>query len=252
MVSRFGLGLFPAIILAITLTLGFSFPGETAQRNAHHGAAVTHRDIDETKLAVLEGNTRPEANLENDRGPVPGDFPIEHMLLQLKRSPELESALEGYIAQLYDPASPNFHRWLSAQQFGEMYGLGEEDLHIVTSWLESHGFQVNVVYPAGMVIDFSGTARQLREAFHTEIHFLNIDGKKHFANMSDPRIPAALAPYVVGIVSLHDFMPRPMHRPRSQYTFASSSGTEYAVVPADLATIYNLNPLFSEGYSGQG
>jgi len=249
--SRFGFSLLPVMILTFALTLGFAFPGVAAQTDSHRGGAM-HRDIDETKLAVTEGNTRPEANLENNRGSVPGDFPMEHMLLQLRRPPELESALEGYIEQLQDPASPNFHHWLSAQQFGETYGLAQQDLHIVTSWLESHGFRVNVVYPAGMVIDFSGTARQVREAFHTEIHFLHSKGKKHFANMSDPQVPAALAPFVVGIVSLHDFMPHPMYKPRSEYTFTSASGTEYALVPADLATIYNLNPLFSEGYSGQG
>ena len=38
-----------------------------------------------------------------------------------------------------------------------------------------------------------------------------MNGEKHIANMSDPRIPAALAPAMVGIVSLHDFSPQPMH-----------------------------------------
>jgi subtilase family serine protease len=39
---------------------------------------------------------------------------------------------------------------------------------------------------------------------------------------------------------------------KAQYTFSSSNGTFEAVVPADLATIYNFNPLFNAGYSGQG
>ena len=70
--------------------------------------------------------------------------------------------------------------------------------------------------------------------------------------MSDPKIPAALAPAVAGVVSLHDFLPHAMYKPRANYTF-SSGGYEYeAVVPADLATIYNLNPLFKAGISGQG
>ena len=53
-----------------------------------------------------------------------------------------------------------------------------------------------------MLIDFSGTAGQVREAFHTEIHNLDVSGERHIANMSDPQIPAALAPAIVGIVSL--------------------------------------------------
>src|SRR4029077_4172383 len=67
---------------------------------------------------------------------------------------------------------------------------------------------------------------------------------------------AALASVVVGVVSLHDFPPHAMYKLRKsqgQYTFPDGfGGNNYALVPADLATIYNLNPLFSAGYSGQG
>ena len=86
--------------------------------------------------------------------------------------------------------------------------MAAQDLATITGWLKSHGFTVNRVYPNGIVIDFSGTAGQVREAFHTEIHNLEVNGAAHIANMSDPRIPAALAPAVVGVVSLNDFMPR--------------------------------------------
>jgi hypothetical protein len=107
-----------------------------------------------------------------------------------------------------------------------------------------------------MLIDFSGTAVQVRKAFETEIHHLQVNGEKHISNMSDPRIPAALAPVISGVVSLHDFRPHPMYQMRKahpEFTFTDSLGNlTYAVVPADLATIYNLHPLFSSGISGQG
>lgn len=212
--------------------------------------------VDEEKRVTLQGNTRPEVKPENDRGAVPDEFPMEHMLLQLRRSPEQEQALEEFINALQTKASPNFHRWLTARKFGTMFGVSEPDLDTITLWLESHGFRVNIVYPSRMVIDFSGTAGQVRGAFRTEIHYLEVKGEKHVANASDPQIPAALAPAVVGIVSLHDFRPHPqyiLHKPSPDFTFINSlGGTDYAVVPADLATIYNLNPLFSAGYSGKG
>jgi hypothetical protein len=75
--------------------------------------SVIHQAIDETKLVSLEGNVRPEATAANDRGPVSSDFALNHMLLQLKRSPEREAALKQYIDQLQDPKSPNFHKWLT-------------------------------------------------------------------------------------------------------------------------------------------
>ena len=219
-------------------------------------------NIDESNLVVLAGNTRPEANAKNDRGRVADDFRLGHMTLQLRRSPAQERALEQLIDRLHDPASPEFHHWLTAQQLGKRYGLAQTDIRQITGWLRSYGFNVNSISRSRMTIDFSGTAGQVRRAFHTEIHKLQVDGVKHIANMSDPKIPAALAPAVVGVVSLHDFRPQPMHVVRPDMTFDCSllpswerpltTNTCYSLVPADLATIYNLNPLFSEGISGQG
>ena len=204
--------------------------------------------VDETELVTLPGNTRPEANTKNDRGRLGDSFPLEHMMLLLRRSPVQEQALTGLIDRLHDPQSPYFHHWLTAREFGERYGLAGQDINTITRWLKSHGFSVNTVYPNRFVIDFSGTAGQARQAFHTELHRLKVGGKEHIANMTDPRIPAALAPALVGVVSLSDFMPQPMHEPRNYLT----SGGNYYVAPADLATIYNLNPLFEAGVSGQG
>ena len=237
-----------AICLLAVLASLFLVPAPVAQAQNGRPVLIT-QNVDESKLATLGGNTPPEANQKNDRGLVADNLPMEHMMLQLRRSPEQERELRQLIEELTDSSSPNYHHWLTAKEFGQRFGLATQDLDAITRWLESHGFKVNVVYENGMLIDFSGTAGQVREAFHTEIHQLNVKGVKHIANMSDPRIPAALAPAVVGVVSLHDFKPHTNYKPRSNYTTA---GGYYAVVPADLAMIYNLNPLFTAGTSGQG
>ena len=130
--------------------------------------------IDETKLTVLSGNTHPAANAANDRGVVADRFSLDHMMLQLRRSSEQEAELEAFIDQLHDRNSPNFHKWLTAQEFGRKYGTAEEDLNTIRSWLTSHGFKIGGTYTNRMVIDFSGTAGQVREAFHTEIHHLEV------------------------------------------------------------------------------
>jgi hypothetical protein len=216
---------------------------------------ITH-DIDESKLVELHGNIRPEVKSENDRGPVDDDVLLEHMLLQLRRPAEKDEDLQEFLGGLQNPGSPNYHRWISAREFGEKFGPSDRDLDKITNWLEAHRFTINVVYPSGMVIDFTGTAGQVRKAFHTEIHHLEVNGKKHLANTSNPQVPAALAPVVVGIVSLHNFSPHTMHQMHQagqSFTFPNPFGGEsLALVPADLATIYNLNPIFSAGNSGQG
>ena len=123
------------------------------------------QSIDETNRVALKGNTHPAARAANDRGAVPHDLQMDHILLQLQRPAEQEQALQEFISGLETEGSPNFHQWITAQEFGEKFGLAKQDLDTITRWLESHGFRVNLIYPSGMVIDFSGTAGQVREAF---------------------------------------------------------------------------------------
>jgi subtilase family serine protease len=239
--------------LVVALALSFNINLTAAAQSAtadRHSLPLIVSPINENARVTLEGNTRPEANAKNDRGLVSDGLALEHMQLQLRRPAEQEAALEQYIEDLQTPGSANYHNWLSAEQFGE-YGLAKQDLDAIKTWLQSHGFTV-MAYPSGVVIDFSGTAGMVRQAFQTEMHRLDVKGKSHIGNMSDPRIPAALAPAIIGITSLNDFRPHAMHRSRVQYTFTSDGQEFQAVVPGDLAKIYNLNPLFTAGTTGTG
>jgi subtilase family serine protease len=235
--------------------LVLALPGALHSQNTGavgRARSVISERIDETKLKTLTGNVHPQANAQNDAGPVPDSLPMEHMLLQLQRPAEQEAAARRFIDELHDPNSPNFHHWMTAAQFGEAYGASPQDVAAVNSWLESKGFTVNGVTASGMVIDFSGTARQVSQAFHTQVHYLQANGEQHISNMSDPQIPAALAPAVAGVVSIHDFTPHTMQKRHVDYTFTAGGSMNQPLVPADLATIYNLNPLFASGTTGKG
>ncbi len=237
-----------ASLLAVASGLFLSAAAETGSTPQ----ARIRTAINDGARVTLGGNTRPEAIPAHDLGLVEDSLALNHMQLLLKRSPAQQAALDAYIAGLSDKSSPNYHKWLTPQQFGARYGVAQADIDQVTGWLGSHGLTVNLVYPNCMVIDFSGTAATVREAFSTDIHRYEVNGVRHIANASDPRIPAALEPVVSGVVSLHDFLPRPMYKPRADYTFTSSGSTYYAVTPPDLATIYGLNAAFSAGYTGTG
>src|SRR5208337_4996657 len=99
--------------------------------------------------------TRPEAKATNDRGRLPDSFPVEHMLLQLKRAPELEREFEQHIDSLTDKSSPNFRQWITAAEQGENTAEAQPAIYTICNLLESHGFTVGYVYPNHMVMDFS-------------------------------------------------------------------------------------------------
>jgi subtilase family serine protease len=221
--------------------------------SAQAARQLVTQTVDETQTVVLSGNTRPEAIAHNDRGAVSDSQVLSHMQLLLKRPAERQAALSQLIEQLHDPQSPNFHQWLTAAQFNTDFGPADADRNAVSDWLGKHGLTVNTALSTGLTIDFSGTAGQVQDAFKTELHHLNVNGVNHLANISDPQIPAALAEVVSGVVSLNDFRPHTNFKPKPSYTYTAGNGSTYhAVVPADLATIYDLNPLFKAGITGQG
>jgi subtilase family serine protease len=218
--------------------------------------------VDENQLTVLKGNTHRLARSQFDQGIAPADLPMDRMLLVLKRSPEQDSALHKLLDDQQDKASPNYHKWLTPSQFGKQFGPADQDIQIVTSWLQSHGFRIGQVAKGRNIIEFSGTAAQVQDALHTSIHKYVVNGEEHWANASDPQIPTALTPVVAGVDTLHNFLKKPQIHVSEQTVAAEyvpgkpplvtfSDGT-HALGSTDYATIYNINPLYQAGVTGQG
>ncbi len=175
-----------------TLLVAFVFFSSltTSAQTAKVAARVT-QPVDVTNLVTLQGNTHPLARPEYDQGAAPDSLPMERMLLVLQRSAEQEAALRNLLDEQQIKSSPNYHMWLTPEQFGQQFGPVDADIQAVTDWLGSQGFQVSRVAAGRTVIEFSGTAGAVRQAFHTEIHKYAVNGEEHWANASDPQIPAA-------------------------------------------------------------
>ena len=214
---------FSVVCAALLVSTIFSGPAAIKAQTAASAARITSR-IDETQLVTLTGNTHPAAIAANDRGPVSPDLPFADLTLVLSRAPQQQSAFDAFVASQYDHSSPNFHQWLTPAQIGTRFGPAQSDIDAVSTWLTSHGFAIAQVSPDRMTIDFSGTASQVESAFHTQIHALSVDGVAHIANMTDPQVPAAIAPVVLGIKGLHNFLPHPLHKIGSAVQFDTQSG----------------------------
>src|ERR1700677_871166 len=179
---------------------------------AQSSASATNRivvPIDEAQRVTLPGNIHPLAQARFDKGVAPDAQPTGRIRLILKRSSAQQQALTQYLDDLENPSTPAWHKWITAAQFGAAYGIADADLEIVESWLQGHRFTVERVPQARNFVEFSGTIAQLQSAFHTPIHLYSIGGETHFANASDPEIPAALAPVVAGVGPLTGFHPKP-------------------------------------------
>ena len=221
-------------------------------------AQVAPAPIDDADRVVVPRSVHRLARPEFDRGRTDPGLPMERMILSLALRRGAARPLERLLANQQNPASPDYHRWLTPEQFGERFGRSAEDVQAAATWLRDHGFTVDEIAAGRGWIDFSGTAAQVEAAFGTEIHDYEVGGRLHHANATDPSLPRGLAAIANGIVSLNSFPRQPHHRNRHPVSpeeltpeYTSSTGNHY-VAPADFATIYNLNSLYSAGTDGTG
>jgi subtilase family serine protease len=277
----------PSLVLLVLLALG-PVPRVQGQSSiVTSSSPVPDRIVDRVDnaiLATIPGSTHPAIRNAIDNGRLPPATPLGDLVLVLTRSDAQQAALNSFNEAQNDPASPQYHQWLTPQQFGAVYGVSQDDLDAVSAWLQDQGFTIQEISPARTSIRFSGSSEQVETAFHTEMHTIQSNGVAHIANMSDIQIPAALTPVVDGVKALHNFFPKAQHHTGPMLSRNSSgkwtpvSGTstlpalsqsgiqeadaanlnglasakpQYAdngyqlLVPYDMATIYNYKSLWS-------
>jgi uncharacterized protein (TIGR03437 family) len=203
--------------------------------------------IDTRSTVVLKGNTSAKAQARYDQGLITASQKLAGIRVVAKLTASQQADLDQLLAEQQDPASPNYHNWLTPEQYGERFGLSPNDIARISAWLVSQGFSVDYVARARNYLMFSGTASQAQTAFKTEIHRYQVDGESHYANSTDPSLPSALEPIVLTIQGLNNFRPLPQFAKAVPAT--DSSGVHY-LSPGDIATIYNINPLYQQSYNG--
>jgi uncharacterized protein (TIGR03437 family) len=204
---------------------------------------------------VLAGNVHPQATPANDQGRVTPSLAMPYITLTFKHSASQEADLQKLLVEQQTPGSANYHQWLTPEQFGERFGASDADIQTISQWLRGQGMQVISVARGKSWIAVSGTAAQVEAAFQTEIHNYAVNGEAHYANASEPSVPAALGSVVKSIRGLTDFRLKPRLARASHlkvnYTNAPFCDT-YCVAPDDFATIYDVTPLYSAGINGSG
>ena len=211
----------------------------------------------------LRGSTHPLAQPQFDLGPAGANLQLDSMTLGLKKTAAQQTDLNRLLKDQQDLNSPQYHRWLTPEQFADRFGISRNDIDKISAWLEGSGFQVLSVGRGRGTILFSGTAGQVEQALHTPIHRYRVDGEEHFANAAAPSLPKELADLVAGIGGLNDFRPKPPSRrgrPLGKLSDSLAairaqlldSQGDNLLVPDDLATIYDLGPLYKAGADGTG
>ncbi len=256
--------------VVLLMAFGLSFAAQAAPPEISPRVLGVVNDADRVVLVsnahpFQVKSLQPSLHSPADLGAVEDSLPAGRMLLMLQRSAAQDEALRDYIQATHTPGDPAYHQWLKPDEFGRLYGPADADVAAVTAWLQSHGLTVNQVHAGRLAIEFSGTAGQVSEAFQTQIHRYLVNGEARLVNVSDPSVPATLAPVIAGLAPVSDVHPQPnlkvlgaaqfdakTHQATPQWTYPESGGVVFAVAPGDFATQYDINPVYKNGITGIG
>jgi hypothetical protein len=189
--------------------------------------------------------------------------------LNLSNQAGLTALLDG----LANSKSPYFRDFLGKGQFGPMFGLSLSQIGQVSAALRSLGLAPGPVDSGRLLIPVTATAAQLEHAFGiTLVDYRLPGGRVAYANSDAPKVPAAIAPYVEGVIGLDDLaVPQPLSeltpipaKPASAKSAASAVGPQACATAAsdataagaftanELAEHYGMTGLYGMGDLGQG
>lgn len=231
--------LVPRFLVSLIAVLGPSLVSYGATPQARIRTAV----IDTDRAPVRE-TISPRVKRSADLGEAASDRTLSAVTVHFSLTDAQQADLTQLLANLQNPTSPQYHQWLTPQQYGARFGLSSADMAKVQSWLSSKGLQVVSIAPSQNSITVSGSVGQVESAFNTSIHTLSENGVQHISNVTDPQLPSPIANLVIGITGLSDFKPRSRAVVKPHFT-SSTTGSHF-IAPGDFYTIYDLNPLLQQ------
>ncbi len=239
-------------VCAVVIGTAAALVSQTAERPSRITQPLTSGGI-----VTLPGSVHPLTRRATDLGEVNSAMPMNEMTMNVSLSAAQKTERDALLAAQQDPNSPQYHQWLTQEEYGARFGLTDADLSQLTGWLESQGFTMNGVSKSRNAIYFSGQAWQVESAFHTQLHKFQLNGETHFANATELQVPAGLAGVMLNLRGLNNFRPRPhLHKLSAPaYTADTSDGLFNYLAPQDWATIYGVsgvNGVYTAGYTGTG
>ena len=131
----------------------------------------------------------------------------QQLRLAIGLSLSKQEQLTTFLDQLYDPANPNYHHYLTPQEFTERFGPSESDYQAVIDFANVNGFKVVKTHPNRMLVDVVASAPQIEKAFgiNVQVYQHPTEPRTFYAPDGEPSVPANLA--IADISGLNDYAP---------------------------------------------
>jgi kumamolisin len=210
----------PALVLAFVLALAFA------------GAGIAFGDSSGDDSGRAEAIAQMTARLPATR--------TLNLTVALKL--HNRDGLEELIREQHDPTSPNYGEWLTPAEFSQRFGPTQAEVERVARWLASRGFIIDSSLPSSRLIRFHAAAATTSVAFG--IRFAATSDGRLYGNLSDPQLPADIAPLVEWIGGLDNLKAKIVHahlmRPHPNVD-VNLIGDAFG--PPDVYSFYDESPL---------
>jgi len=165
---------------------------------------------DSALLKKLRGHVPAVVSQLKAKGVLPSNQTLDLAIgLPLHNCEELTNLLN----QIYDPSSPNYHHYLTPEQFTEKFGPTKEDYQMVVNFARVNGFNIKATHSNRMLLNVSGKAALVEKAFHVKLHTYKhpTENRDFFAPDAEPSVAAILP--IQDVSGLENFrMPRPLYK----------------------------------------
>jgi hypothetical protein len=105
-----------------------------------------------------------------------------------------EQELDALLTQLYDPSSPNYHRYLTPEQFTVRFGPTEHDYQSLINFAKANGLTVTVTHPNRVLLDVQGSVEDIQKTFHVTLRTYRHprEAREFYAPDAEPSVDFAV------------------------------------------------------------
>ena len=186
-------------------------------------------------MVAIQGNTPGALTKAHQTGHTD---PAKQIDIVIGLSLRNEKDLDSLLARQSDPASADFRKFISPDDFVQKYGPDQTDVDKVVLFMKNNGLSVVGIAPNHLLIQVRGTVKDIEQTFKLKINTYQVDGQDVYSNDRNPSVPAALKNTVTSVLGLNSitvFHSRMKHAP----TTSAKKTTPTGYGPANLATAYN-------------
>jgi hypothetical protein len=149
----------------------------------------------------------PPLDVRNGRATLVGHFTVPTQMRRLAfvlvtPHPAEE---EQFLEELMTPGSPQFHKFLTADEWIARFGPAAADEQVVVDWATSQGLTITHRFPNRLVVDIEASMATIETALQIKINNYLLDGYTYFANEREPVMPDRLASIIRDVEGLHNF-----------------------------------------------